>query len=223
MYKNNRIKKIRTDKNISAKKIADYLGVSVQTVFEWERGNRNIPLTTLSKIASFLECKIYDLTGEQLTSTQIFIREALKDKETTLKELAEEIKVPETELKYLYDNKQGCSFDTLVKFYVSIGISSLKEIGEIVLNDMKINAVFNNKYMCTYEDKVLKECSEADYYKRLNETIEIALKNAPNLNLDKKNILEIDISGLSEGEIEDIKKYIEFIKFKKGSCTCNSI
>ena len=51
----------------------------------------------------------------------------------------------------------------------------------------------------------------------------IALKNAPNLYLDKKNILEIDISGLSEAEIEDIDEIIKrFLKINIYGCTHGS-
>lgn len=217
MYKNNKIREIRNRKKITAREIAENLGLTTQAVLQYEKGIRTPSLITLGQIAAFLKCDLTEIVGGQLTNTQIFIREALKEKNTTLTKLAHDLNVPEEELKKLYDNEEGCSYDTFVKFYKSIGFDNLSDIGNIANNDVKINFLFNNKCFPIFEDKVM-----SDYLKRVNNGYlkkasyyNYCLNSGIDINLGRENIIELDVTDLSDDEISDIKKYIEFIRFKK--------
>lgn len=217
MYKNNKIREIRNRKKITAREIAENLGLTTQAVLQYEKGIRTPSLITLGQIASFLKCDLTEIIGGQLTNTQIFIREALKEKNMTLTKLAHDLNVPEIELKKLYDNEEGCSFDTFVKFYKSIGFNNLSDIGNIADSDIKINYLFNNKCFPIFKDKTM-----SDYLKSINSSYSkredyynYCLKSGIDINLSRENIIELDVADLSDDEINDIKKYIEFIRFKK--------
>lgn len=227
MYKDNNIRKIREEKNITAKQIANYLGITMQAVAQYEKGLRNPSLITLAKISEYLNTPINELVGEQLTNTQIFLRETLKDTNLSIEELAKKINVPQSELKALYNNEIGVTRVTFFKFLNSIGIKDPKRVTEIATSDMEINMLFNNKITSYFFDdtsdiveEIIKDENNLDKLKK--SLIQIKINKTLNKE-SKKNILEIDVTDLSKEEIEDIKKYIEFIKFKKGSCTCNSI
>lgn len=217
MYKNNRIREIRNSKKITAKEIAEKLGLTTQAILQYEKGMRSPSLITLSQIAGFLKCSLSDIVGEQLTNTQILLRDALKEKNITITKLARDLNVPEEELIKLYDNEEGCSCDTFIKFYKSIGFDSLKDIFSIAHDDIKINFLFNNKCFSIFEDKYTEK-----HFKSINKN-RIAryqyyidcLEQGIDVNLARENFIELDVTGLSEDEINDIKRYIEFIRFQK--------
>ena len=58
-----RLRDLREDRDLPQKTLADYLGVHQTTYSDYERGNLNIPLEVLIKLASFYHTSIDYLLG----------------------------------------------------------------------------------------------------------------------------------------------------------------
>ena len=54
VYLNESIKKLRRERNLTQEALAEFLGVTFQTVSNWERGESYPDITMLPEIASFL-------------------------------------------------------------------------------------------------------------------------------------------------------------------------
>ncbi|WP_047975606.1 helix-turn-helix transcriptional regulator [Fructobacillus sp. EFB-N1] len=59
----NRIKQLRTEKNIGQDQLADYLGVSRQTISHYERGDREPKLENWRKLTDYFGVKFEYLVG----------------------------------------------------------------------------------------------------------------------------------------------------------------
>lgn len=70
------IRKIRKEKKMSSKYIADYIGCSQQAILQYERGERNPSIDILNKIALALDVPTFMLT-ENISSEllNIFIKD----------------------------------------------------------------------------------------------------------------------------------------------------
>lgn len=223
MYRNNGIKKIREEKNITAKQIAEYLGITTQAVSQYEKGLRNPSLITLAKISDFLDVSIDELIGPQSTYMQRILDEILKSFDFTIETFANKINVPELELKALYNNEDtgATTLFTIFKVLEFIGIKTPVRIAEIITGDLTINILFNNKITpyCSDSIKFLegakKIIDDTEYENKLKKSL---IEDQINRILEsekKKNILKIDVTDLSKEDIKNIEKYIEFIKFTK--------
>lgn len=56
------IKKMRINRNLSQKQLAELIGVAQQHVSRWESGKHRPSVDVLIKIAAVLNCSIGDLT-----------------------------------------------------------------------------------------------------------------------------------------------------------------
>ncbi len=63
IYFGENLKNLRREKNLTQEKLADFLGVSFQTVSKWERGDTYPDITMLPEIAGFFKISIDDLLG----------------------------------------------------------------------------------------------------------------------------------------------------------------
>jgi len=52
--------------NIKAKKLAEYLHVDVDSVYNWQNGKRNMNPTILKKISEYLNVTIDEILGNQV-------------------------------------------------------------------------------------------------------------------------------------------------------------
>lgn len=59
------IRKIRRDRDITQKQLAERLGTRQQTVAMWERGHNEPRAAMIPKIAEALGCTVADLYGEK--------------------------------------------------------------------------------------------------------------------------------------------------------------
>lgn len=223
MYRENNIKKVREEKHMTAKQIADYLGITMQAVNQYEKGLRSPSLITLVKISEFLEVPIDKLTGPQLTYMQKILREILKNFNFDIDRFADKINVPKLELRALYNNEEtGITKLTVFKVLDYVGIKNPDRVAEIAMSDMETNILFNNKitpyvfdYFCNDEKEIIEQLmGDSNYLNILKETIIKNKINRIEKSEKKKNILQIDVTDLSKEDIENIEKYIEFIKFK---------
>ncbi len=70
MYYTDRIKWIRDCKNISQKKVAEYLGIKQQQYARYEKGINVMPITYLAKICEYFDVSadyILGLTDEMIS------------------------------------------------------------------------------------------------------------------------------------------------------------
>lgn len=58
-----KIKLLRQERRLSQKQLGEQIGMSQQQIGQYETGIRTPKMETLSKLASALECSIFDLVG----------------------------------------------------------------------------------------------------------------------------------------------------------------
>lgn len=58
-----RLKALRTDKDINQKTIADYLNIAQTTYSDYENGNVRIPIDTLIKLAKYYDVDMNYISG----------------------------------------------------------------------------------------------------------------------------------------------------------------
>ena len=63
IYFGENLKSLRKQKNLTQERLADFLGVSFQTVSKWERGDTYPDITILPEIASFFRVSVDELLG----------------------------------------------------------------------------------------------------------------------------------------------------------------
>ncbi len=78
IYFGENIKKLRKEKGLTQETLADFLGVSFQTISKWERGETYPDITTLPVIASFFNVTIDDLLGVDKAQKEQKINEYLE-------------------------------------------------------------------------------------------------------------------------------------------------
>ena len=78
IYFGENIKKLRKEKGLTQETLADFLGVSFQTISKWERGETYPDITTLPVIASFFNITIDDLLGVDKVKKEQKINEYLE-------------------------------------------------------------------------------------------------------------------------------------------------
>lgn len=61
---NEKLKKIRTEKGLSQKKLADMIGVSQTAVYSWEKGNMLPKFEQMQRIAAALDVTLDELDSE---------------------------------------------------------------------------------------------------------------------------------------------------------------
>lgn len=78
IYFGENIKKLRKEKGLTQETLANFLGVSFQTISKWERGETYPDITTLPVIASFFNITIDDLLGVDKVKKEQKINEYLE-------------------------------------------------------------------------------------------------------------------------------------------------
>ncbi len=79
IYFGENLKNLRREKNLTQEKLADFLGVSFQTISKWERGDTYPDITMLPEIAGFFKISIDDLLGVNRAENEKEITEKLKE------------------------------------------------------------------------------------------------------------------------------------------------
>lgn len=80
----NRVKQLRTEKEISQEKFSDMVGVAFLTYKGYENKKSDIPIHTLVRIANELETSLDYLTGRTDTRTTDSVEDRLKKLEEAL-------------------------------------------------------------------------------------------------------------------------------------------
>lgn len=61
-----RIKKMRVEKGVSQKDLANKMGIPVSTLANYEAGRREIPVELFERVPELLNCKIRDILPEMM-------------------------------------------------------------------------------------------------------------------------------------------------------------
>ena len=69
------IKRLRTDKNITQEKLANYLQITYQTISKWERNEGYPDITMLIPLANYFEVTVDELIGADAAKNEIKIQE----------------------------------------------------------------------------------------------------------------------------------------------------
>lgn len=78
IYFGENLKKLRQDRNLTQERLADFLGVSFQTISKWERGDNYPDITTLPEIASFFNVTVDNLLGINKVENESEIKEFIE-------------------------------------------------------------------------------------------------------------------------------------------------
>lgn len=78
IYFGENLKNLRTQKGLTQEKLANFLGVSYQTISKWEHNDTYPDITTLPAIAKFFKISIDDLLGVNQVENEAEIAEQIK-------------------------------------------------------------------------------------------------------------------------------------------------
>lgn len=99
-----KLKQIRTNKNITTYKLSELTGIPQSTISKMENGKRKIETESLQKLADALGVSINEFFDEGDTSSEDNIKLTQKDKKDIKKALNET-------LNHLEDSQDGLMFD----------------------------------------------------------------------------------------------------------------
>lgn len=78
IYFGENLKKLRQDRNLTQERLADFLGVSFQTISKWERGDNYPDITVLPEIASFFNISVDSILGVNKAENEAEIEEFIE-------------------------------------------------------------------------------------------------------------------------------------------------
>ncbi len=161
VYLNESIKKLRRERNLTQEALAEFLGVTFQTVSNWERGESYPDITMLPEIASFFKVSIEDLLGVNRAENE---EEIIKELEAYDNLTDEKLKV---EIINRLKEKFPNDFRILLR-YMTYLVHFKENTPE---NVAKIIAIYENiKHNCS-NDKIRISAKRhiAELYKGLSE------------------------------------------------------
>lgn len=161
IYFGENLKSLRKSKNLTQERLADFLGVSFQSVSKWERGDTYPDITMLPEIAGFFKVSTDELLG---------INRAEKEKEITEK-LQEYDNLTDKKLKTETINKLKEKFPNdfrILLRYMSCLVHFKENTPE---NITKIIAIYENINQNCNNDKIRISAKRhiAELYKGLSE------------------------------------------------------
>lgn len=159
IYFGENLKELRRNKNLTQEKLADFLGVSFQTVSKWERGDNYPDITMLPEIATFFKVSVDDLLGVNRAENEKEITEKLREYDhLTDGELMSKII---NELKAKYPN----DFRVLIRYLACL--VRFREDLQSVYDEMI--SVYNNIQENCTDDRIRIKAKRAiiEYYRSL--------------------------------------------------------
>ncbi len=161
IYFGENLKRLRLSKNLTQEKLADFLGVSFQSISKWERGDTYPDITMLPSIASFFDVSVDELLGV----------DKAKDEEEILKELEAYDNLTDKDMKqeiiYNLIKKFPGDFRILLR-YMTCLVHFKENTPE---NVAKIISVYENIQQNCNNDKIRISAKRhmAEHYKGLSE------------------------------------------------------
>ena len=146
IYIGENIRRLRAEKSITQEKLAEFLGVTFQSVSRWERGEGYPDITLLPSIASFFEVSVDDLLGVNRLHNEQKIEEYLA--------LFDNMKM--NEISSVYDEYKKAEKDFPGEFRILVRYMQLLQqeglfnhspevilSGEYEKNSKKISEIYN--------------------------------------------------------------------------------
>lgn len=161
IYFGENLKELRLKRNLTQEKLADFLGVSFQTVSKWERGDTYPDITMLPEIAGFFKVSVDDLLGVNRAEDEAeILKELVAYDNLTDKDLKQEI-IDRLRVKFPND------FRILLR-YMTCLVHFREKSPE---NVAKIIAVYENIKQNCNNDKIRISAKRhmAELYKSLSE------------------------------------------------------
>lgn len=148
------IKRLRQQKGITQETLADFLGVTFQSVSRWERGDGYPDITLLPLMASFFNVSVDDLLGvnktqnEQKINAYVAIYDTMKLKD----------------LSFVFDEYKKAVKEFPTDFRISVRYMQLLQ--EVKIRTLSIDEILSGEYKKPSEeiakiyDNIQKHCTE---------------------------------------------------------------
>ena len=118
-----KIRELRIGGNMTQMELADSMGISVQAVSNWERGNSMPDISKLGELASLFHCSIDELLGES-RNTQVLAR-ILEEKDEELAAADIELEDMKEVAPLLKPNQMEHMLDACVKKQATISLEDI--------------------------------------------------------------------------------------------------
>ena len=161
IYFGENLKNLRKQKNLTQERLAEFLGVSFQTVSKWERGDTYPDITMLPEIASFFRVSVDELLGVNRAKDEEEITSKLREYDSlTDGKMMTEIITP---LKKKFPN----DFRILIRYLGCLVHFSEDETSV----DSEIKAIYNNIQENCTNDRIRIKAKRAmiEHYRNLYE------------------------------------------------------
>lgn len=161
IYFGENLKNLRKQKNLTQERLAEFLGVSFQTVSKWERGDTYPDITMLPEIASFFKVSVDEILGVNRA----------KDEEEIIKELEAYDNLTDKKIKTETINrlkeKFPNDFRILIRYLGCLVHFSVDETSV----DSEIKAIYNNIQENCTDDRIRIKAKRAiiEHYRNLYE------------------------------------------------------
>ncbi len=143
------IKRLRRDKNLTQEALADFLGVTSQSVSHWERGESYPDITLLPEIAEFFNISVDCLLGINHDENENEISERLKEYDNIRNDISNESKKFEI-ISTLY-KKYPVNFKVLLKYMEHIIAFNIIKEDKLKIKN-KVMSIYNNiRNNCTVD------------------------------------------------------------------------
>lgn len=160
IYFNENLKQLRQSRNLTQERLADFLGVTFQTVSKWERGESYPDIAMLPEIASYFKVSVDDLLGANRAEDEIEIQNMLTQFDNFVNDMEKKSELLKTMIK-----KFPNDFRVQVK-QLGMLMCEEEEDGEKIA---KIQAIYHNiQNNCTNDEiRIRAKHLMAGYYSRL--------------------------------------------------------
>ncbi|WP_232841811.1 helix-turn-helix domain-containing protein [Caldicellulosiruptor acetigenus] len=243
-----RLKELREEKNISRSDLAEILGVSTQTIANYENGHREPNFDTLLKIAEYFDVTVDYLVGrsdyrtveEQISKRSKFektVGESLKEAIMTkkLKGVRWDEKLEKEIGDIIEEHIEPLLNDMAMVYFLSV---LPEKNDEFIRQNFKKHFALLLKYFSTLkealQDNIIRNFLVDDYYvkDKIENVSLLALENSL-INQDfvkqiemvkqKVEVAEGLIDSLETMEFDFLKVFMELIRFFSYNIACNSL
>lgn len=191
IYFGENLKELRQKRNLTQERLADFLGVSFQTISKWERGDNYPDITMLPEIASFFKVSVDNLLGVNRAEDEKEINEQL----------------------YIYDNLTTSKQDRQKLIY-SLNEKYPNDY-RVLMRYMSYHIHFEDKYKSnsliqSIYDNIINNCTDDD--------VRICTKR--HMVQHYRNMAIDNNSGITLDDIEKIRSTMPYMRDGKDFVAC---
>lgn len=143
IYFGENLKEYRHKRNLTQEKLADFLGVSFQTISKWERGDTYPDITMLPEIASFFKVSIDDLLGVNRAENEEEIKNRIREYDNLTDDELIAKQINDLIGKYPNDFRVQLRYMGFLVFYnkISENVSKILSIYENIQQNCTVDAI----------------------------------------------------------------------------------